>query len=111
MGKKYLLTIAIPGYRHSVENMELSLPVQHNVSPGKNFGITVTVSFLDVTGIKSGFDLSLNQNALRIASGTEPTLIRKENTTPLISCPALCTTVNGGVSVQLSTGGSVQNGG
>ncbi|GFW28591.1 uncharacterized protein TNCV_2317391 [Trichonephila clavipes] len=41
------------------------------------------VSFLDVTGIKPCPDLSPNQNALRIASGTEPTLIRKEDTTPL----------------------------
>ncbi|GFX51677.1 uncharacterized protein TNCV_5013801 [Trichonephila clavipes] len=48
---------------------------------------TVMVSFLDVTGIKPCPDLSPNQNALRIASGTEPTLILKEDTTPLISCP------------------------
>ncbi|GFW56619.1 hypothetical protein TNCV_1863291 [Trichonephila clavipes] len=41
------------------------------------------VSFLDVTGIKPFPDLSPNQNALRIASGTEPTLIRKQDTTPL----------------------------
>ncbi|GFW17077.1 hypothetical protein TNCV_2762011 [Trichonephila clavipes] len=41
------------------------------------------VSFLDVTGIKPCPDLSPNQNALKIASGTEPTLIRKEDTTPL----------------------------
>ncbi|GFW49968.1 hypothetical protein TNCV_2315501 [Trichonephila clavipes] len=71
------------------------------------------VFFLDVTGIKPCPDLSPNQNALRIASGTEPTLIRKEDTTPLISCPvfcALCTTVNGGVGGQLSMGGSVQDG-
>ncbi|GFY25330.1 uncharacterized protein TNCV_2484501 [Trichonephila clavipes] len=33
------------------------------------------VSFLDVTGMKPCPDLSPNQNALRIASGTEPTLI------------------------------------
>ncbi|GFU03563.1 hypothetical protein TNCV_2257661 [Trichonephila clavipes] len=45
------------------------------------------VSFLDVTGIKPCPDLSPNQNALRIASGTEPTLIRKEDMTPLISYP------------------------
>ncbi|GFW52500.1 hypothetical protein TNCV_404281 [Trichonephila clavipes] len=45
------------------------------------------VSFLDVTGIKPCPDLSSNQNSLRIASSTEPTLIRKEDTTPLISCP------------------------
>ncbi|GFU70108.1 uncharacterized protein TNCV_3807391 [Trichonephila clavipes] len=87
MGKKYLLTKAIPGYRPYVENVELSSPVQHNASPDKDSRITVTVSFLDVTGIKQGLDLSPNQNALRIASGTEPTLIRKEDTTPLISCP------------------------
>ncbi|GFY02683.1 hypothetical protein TNCV_3505631 [Trichonephila clavipes] len=33
MGKKYLLTIAIPDYRPSIENVELSSPVQHNASP------------------------------------------------------------------------------
>ncbi|GFW72033.1 uncharacterized protein TNCV_4789211 [Trichonephila clavipes] len=87
MGKKYLLTIAIPGYRPSVENVELSSPVQHNASPDKDSRTTVTVSFLSVARIKPGLDLSPNQNALRIASGTEPTLIRKEDMTPLISCP------------------------
>ncbi|GFV46007.1 uncharacterized protein TNCV_2200171 [Trichonephila clavipes] len=87
MGKKYLITIAIPGYRSSVENVELSSPVQHNASPDRNSKTTVTVSFLRVTGIKPGPDLSPNQNALRITSGTEPTLIYKEDTTPLVSCP------------------------
>ncbi|GFU09883.1 uncharacterized protein TNCV_784331 [Trichonephila clavipes] len=87
MGKKYLLTIAIPAYRPSIENVELSSPVQHNASPDKNSRTTVMVSFLDVNGIEPCPDLSSNQNALRIASGTEPTLIRKEDTTPLISCP------------------------
>ncbi|GFT38711.1 hypothetical protein TNCV_1498991 [Trichonephila clavipes] len=49
------------------------------------------VSFLDVTGIKpDNPDLSANQNALRIASGTEPTLIRKEDTTPLTVVHFLC---------------------
>ncbi|GFX17162.1 uncharacterized protein TNCV_2856851 [Trichonephila clavipes] len=86
-GKKYLLTIAIPDCRPSVKNVELSSPVQHNASPDKDSRTTLTVSFLDVTGIKRGLDLSPNQNALRIASGTEQTLIRKEDTTPLISCP------------------------
>ncbi|GFY25917.1 hypothetical protein TNCV_1916671 [Trichonephila clavipes] len=43
------------------------------------------VSFLDVTGIRPGPDLSPNQNALSFASGAEPTLIRKEDTNPLIS--------------------------
>ncbi|GFX90607.1 uncharacterized protein TNCV_3194251 [Trichonephila clavipes] len=87
MGKKYLLTIAIPSYRPSVENVELSSRVQHNASPDKNCRTTVTVSSFDVTGIKPGPNLSPNQNALRIASGTEPTLIRKANTASLISCP------------------------
>ncbi|GFW35350.1 uncharacterized protein TNCV_2611491 [Trichonephila clavipes] len=87
MGKKYLLTIEIPDYRFSIENVELSSPVQHNASPDKNSRTTLMVSFLDVTDIKPYPDLSPNQNALRIASGTEPTLIRKEDTTPLISCP------------------------
>ncbi|GFU85852.1 hypothetical protein TNCV_2036831 [Trichonephila clavipes] len=49
MGKKYLLTIAIPDYRPSIENVELSSPVQHNASPDKNSRTTVMVSFLDVT--------------------------------------------------------------
>ncbi|GFW33096.1 hypothetical protein TNCV_2110261 [Trichonephila clavipes] len=48
------------------------------------------VSFLDVTGIKPCPDLSPNQNALRIASGTEPTLIREEDTTPLTVVQFLC---------------------
>ncbi|GFU54501.1 uncharacterized protein TNCV_3024761 [Trichonephila clavipes] len=88
MGKKYLLTIAIPDYRPSIENAELSSPpVQHNASPDKNSRTTVTASFLDVTEIKPGLDLSPIQKTLRIASDTEPTLIRKEDTTPLISCP------------------------
>ncbi|GFS83304.1 uncharacterized protein TNCV_600441 [Trichonephila clavipes] len=73
--------------RPSIENVVLSPPVQHNASPDKNSRTTVMVYFLDVTGIKPCPDLSPNQNALRIASGTEPTLIRKEDTTPLISCP------------------------
>ncbi|GFT93679.1 uncharacterized protein TNCV_1920541 [Trichonephila clavipes] len=114
MGKKYLLTIAIPDYRPSIENVELSSPVQHNASPDKNSRITVMVSFLDIIGIKPCPDLSPNQNALRIASGTEPTLIRKEghdSIDQLSSFCALCTTVNGGVGGQLSTGGSIRDGG
>ncbi|GFX72587.1 uncharacterized protein TNCV_4061831 [Trichonephila clavipes] len=90
MGKKYLLTIAIPDYRLSVENVELSLPVKHNVSPDKNSRTGIMVSFLDVTGIKPCPDLSPNQNALRISSGTEPTLIRKEDMTPLTVVQFLC---------------------
>ncbi|GFX57627.1 retrovirus-related Pol polyprotein from transposon 17.6 [Trichonephila clavipes] len=61
MGKKYLLTIAIPGYRPSIENVELSSSVQHNASPEKNSRTSVMVSFLDVTGIKPCPDLSRNQ--------------------------------------------------
>ncbi|GFV63721.1 uncharacterized protein TNCV_1419261 [Trichonephila clavipes] len=87
MGKKYLLKIAILDYRPSIENVVLSSPVQHNASPDKNSRTTVTVTFLDVTGIKPGPDLSPNQNVLRIASGTKPSLIRKKDTTPLFSCP------------------------
>ncbi|GFU52508.1 uncharacterized protein TNCV_2115061 [Trichonephila clavipes] len=64
-----------------------SSSLTHNASPDKNSRTTIMVSFLDVTGIKPCPNLSPNQNALRIASGTEPTLIRKEDTTPLISCP------------------------
>ncbi|GFV46921.1 transposable element Tcb1 transposase [Trichonephila clavipes] len=48
------------------------------------------VSFLGVTGIKLCPDISPNQNALRIASGTEPTLIRKEDTTLLTVVQFLC---------------------
>ncbi|GFX05016.1 hypothetical protein TNCV_2249991 [Trichonephila clavipes] len=48
------------------------------------------VSFLDVTGIKPCPNISPNQNALRIASGTEPTLIRKEDTTLLTVVQFLC---------------------
>ncbi|GFX33631.1 uncharacterized protein TNCV_1932981 [Trichonephila clavipes] len=90
MGKKYLLTIAIPDYRPSIENVGLSSPVQHDASPDKNSSTTVMVSFLDVTGIKPGPSFSPNQNTLRIASGTEPTLIRKEDMTPLSVVQFLC---------------------
>ncbi|GFW94490.1 uncharacterized protein TNCV_2702111 [Trichonephila clavipes] len=90
MAKKYLLTRAIPSYRPSIENVELNSPVQHNASPDKSSRTTVMVSFLDVTGIKPGPDLSPNQKALRIASDTESTLIRKEDTTPLTVVQFLC---------------------
>ncbi|GFY10990.1 hypothetical protein TNCV_1125111 [Trichonephila clavipes] len=46
MGEKYLLTIAIPDYRPSIENVELSSPVQHNASPDKNSRTIVMVSSL-----------------------------------------------------------------
>ncbi|GFX12390.1 hypothetical protein TNCV_64361 [Trichonephila clavipes] len=58
MGKKYLLTIAIPDYRPSVENVELSSPIQHIASPDKDSRTTVMVSFLDVTGIKPRVSIS-----------------------------------------------------
>ncbi|GFT90650.1 uncharacterized protein TNCV_3128221 [Trichonephila clavipes] len=90
MEKKYLLTIAIPDYRPSIENVELSSPGRRNASPDKISRTTVIVSFLDVTGIQPCPDLSPNQNALRIASGTETTLIRKEDTTPLTVAQFLC---------------------
>ncbi|GFS89576.1 uncharacterized protein TNCV_1810631 [Trichonephila clavipes] len=67
-----------------------SSPVQHNACPDKNSRTTVMVSFLDVTGIKPCPDLSPNQNALRIASGTEPTLIRKDDTIPFTVVQFLC---------------------
>ncbi|GFU79729.1 hypothetical protein TNCV_4037361 [Trichonephila clavipes] len=51
-GEELPLTIAIPDYRPSIENVELSSPVQHNASSDKNSRTTVMVSFLDVTGIK-----------------------------------------------------------
>ncbi|GFV93135.1 uncharacterized protein TNCV_2552261 [Trichonephila clavipes] len=92
MGKKNLLTLAIPDYRPSIENVELSSPVQHNASPDKSSRTTVMVSFLDATGIKPY--LSPNQNALRITSGTDPTLIRKEDTTPLTVAQFLCSLHN-----------------
>ncbi|GFX12728.1 hypothetical protein TNCV_3437021 [Trichonephila clavipes] len=61
-----------------------------NVSPDKNSRTTVMVPFHDVTGIKPRPDLSPNQNALKIASGTEPTIIRKDDTTPLTVLQFFC---------------------
>ncbi|GFU33717.1 uncharacterized protein TNCV_2047901 [Trichonephila clavipes] len=90
MGKKYLFTIAIPNYRPSIENVELSSAVQHNASPDKNSRTTVMVSFLDVTGIKPCPYLSPNQNSLSIASGTEPTLIRKEDPESIYQLSSFC---------------------
>ncbi|GFU83093.1 hypothetical protein TNCV_65631 [Trichonephila clavipes] len=62
-------------------------PVQHNAFADDNSMTTVMVSFRDVTGMKLYTDLSPNQLALRIARGTETTLIYIEDTTPLIKCP------------------------
>ncbi|GFV24563.1 uncharacterized protein TNCV_4087891 [Trichonephila clavipes] len=90
MRKKYLLTIAIPDYRPSIENVELSSPVQHNASPDKNSRTTVMVSFLDVHWYKTVSRSLSNQNALRIASGTEPILVRKKDATPLTVVQFLC---------------------
>ncbi|GFU63421.1 hypothetical protein TNCV_44671 [Trichonephila clavipes] len=47
------------------------------------------VSFHDVTGMSLCPELSLNQVALRFGCGVESTLIRIENSKPLISCPDL----------------------
>ncbi|GFY13094.1 uncharacterized protein TNCV_666561 [Trichonephila clavipes] len=81
---KVPLTIAIPDYRPSIENVELSSSIQHNASLDNQD--QKMVSFFDVTGIKPCPDLSANQNALRIAS-LLPNLIRQEDKTSLISCP------------------------
>ncbi|GFW14928.1 uncharacterized protein TNCV_4658891 [Trichonephila clavipes] len=90
MEKKYLLAIVIIDYRPSIENVELSLPFQHNASLDMKSRTTVMVSFLEVIGIKLCPDLSPNKNALGLASGTEPTLIRKEDTTSLTVVQFLC---------------------
>ncbi|GFW14270.1 hypothetical protein TNCV_3548591 [Trichonephila clavipes] len=84
-----LLTIAISDYRTSFENVELWPPVEHHASPEGNSRTIVAISFRDAPGRKSlQPDLSLHQLALRIACGTETTLIRKESTTtPLMRCP------------------------
>ncbi|GFW91518.1 uncharacterized protein TNCV_3376811 [Trichonephila clavipes] len=82
------LTIAIADYRTSVENVELSLSVQNNASLNDNSRTTITVSFRDVVGMKPCSNLSPNQLALRIACGTETTLIRIGDMTPLMRCPA-----------------------
>ena len=87
MGKDYLLTIAVYGYRACVENVEVSSTFQHNVFPDDNSGTTVTVFYHDLTGIKPCPDFSPNQMASRITCGTETTLIRKEDKTPLMPCP------------------------
>ncbi|GFV10152.1 uncharacterized protein TNCV_3661041 [Trichonephila clavipes] len=71
----------------SVENVEFCLPIQHNLAPDPNSRTIVTVSFLDVTGMKPCPKLSPNQLALRTAFGTEIILIRKEDMTSLMSCP------------------------
>ncbi|GFT90731.1 uncharacterized protein TNCV_3010911 [Trichonephila clavipes] len=87
MGKDHLLTIAISGYRTSVENVELSPPFQPYVSSDNNSRTTITVIFRYVTGKKLCPNLSPNTLALRIACGTETTLIHKEDTAPLMRCP------------------------
>ncbi|GFY28209.1 hypothetical protein TNCV_4395431 [Trichonephila clavipes] len=62
------------------ENIELSSPVQDSASPDDNSRTTVMVHFHNVTGMQPCPDLSPNQLALRIACGTEMTLIRKDVT-------------------------------
>ncbi|GFW74673.1 uncharacterized protein TNCV_962481 [Trichonephila clavipes] len=76
--------IVISDYKSPVENLDLSSPVQHNASPDNS---KTTVSFCDVTGMKSYLSLSPNQMPLRMVCGTETTLIRKVDTTPLMRCP------------------------
>ncbi|GFW81092.1 hypothetical protein TNCV_4804601 [Trichonephila clavipes] len=48
MRKDHLLTIAISDYQASIENVELSPPIQHD-SPRDNSRTIVTTSFLDIT--------------------------------------------------------------
>ncbi|GFS84224.1 hypothetical protein TNCV_2365621 [Trichonephila clavipes] len=88
MEKDPLLTIAISSSRTAVENVELSLPVQHNASLDGNFrishrkglfsrycwGETMSQSLSKSTGF---------ENRLRQKN---PTFICKEDTTPLIRC-------------------------
>ncbi|GFU80263.1 hypothetical protein TNCV_3520401 [Trichonephila clavipes] len=76
-----ILIISISGYNTSAKNMDLNSLVQHNDSSDENSRTTAMVSFCDVTGMKLRSGLSPNQLTLRIASGTETTRIRKENTT------------------------------
>ncbi|GFW36635.1 hypothetical protein TNCV_1956351 [Trichonephila clavipes] len=45
---------------------------------------------IDVSGMKPCPDISPNQLALKIACGTKMTLIRKEDTIPLMRCPFFC---------------------
>ncbi|GFW65247.1 hypothetical protein TNCV_395131 [Trichonephila clavipes] len=83
MGKEHSLSMAIFGYRTSVENVDLSPSVQHNASSDDYSRTTVTVFFRDVTGMESCPDISPNQLTLRIASGTATNLIRITDTTSL----------------------------
>ncbi|GFT01369.1 uncharacterized protein TNCV_3215001 [Trichonephila clavipes] len=78
--KDCLLVTEISDYRTSVENVEFSPPVQPNAFPDNSRTI-VTVSFLDVPGMKPCLDFSPNQLSLRIARGIVTTLIRKEDAT------------------------------
>ncbi|GFW82591.1 uncharacterized protein TNCV_3491631 [Trichonephila clavipes] len=86
LGKDHLLTIVVSGYKTSVENVMLSPPFQHIASPDDS-RTSLTVCSLDVTGMKPYHDVPPNQLALRIACGTEMTLIHKEDMTPLMRCP------------------------
>ncbi|GFS78230.1 hypothetical protein TNCV_3171941 [Trichonephila clavipes] len=82
IGNDHFLRIAII-CRTSIENVKLSLPIQH-ITPDDNSRTTITVSFIDVTGKKMSPDFSPHQLALRIAQGTETTLLSKEDMTPLV---------------------------
>ncbi|GFU57601.1 uncharacterized protein TNCV_3637591 [Trichonephila clavipes] len=86
MGKDHLVTIAISDYKTSVENMELSPPVQYNASPDDNSRTLVTVSLCDVTGIKPCPNRFPNQLLLRTVRGTKTTFIRKEDDLLVLHC-------------------------
>ncbi|GFX16752.1 uncharacterized protein TNCV_4187271 [Trichonephila clavipes] len=105
--------MAISGCRTSAENVDLSPPVQNNVSPADNSRTTTTVSFHDITRMKPCPGLSPNQLSLGIAYGTETAFIREEDTTSFMRCPVfvLLTTLNGAAGDQLSKRCSVQDGG
>ncbi|GFU95539.1 hypothetical protein TNCV_4599511 [Trichonephila clavipes] len=83
-GKKYLITIAIPGYRPSIENVELSSPVQLNASLGQEPGGPPQwhVPFLDAALVAKPSRSLHKSKRVENRFGTEPTLIRKEDTTP-----------------------------
>ncbi|GFV19681.1 uncharacterized protein TNCV_479071 [Trichonephila clavipes] len=107
MEKDNLFTIETSGCRISVENVKLSLPIQHNAFPKVNSRTTIMVSFFDVTGMKPCPNLSLNQLALRIACGIDKILSCKEDMIPLMRCPGFCAlyiTLNSAADGQLSKG-------
>ncbi|GFY36566.1 hypothetical protein TNCV_27711 [Trichonephila clavipes] len=87
--RKDHLTIEISSYRTSVENLESSSPVQHNVSPADNSRNTVMDSFCDAVMMKPCPDLFPNQMALGIVCDTQMTLSHTKSTTSLLRFPVL----------------------